>query len=336
MAVKITDVAKYANVSPAVVSRVLHDSGYVAKEKKELVKIAIEKLGYVPNQVAQGLKTQKSKMIGHILPSTFPNPFYSGISYGVDIEATELEYHVLTLFSYGDADREKTLIDEMASRMVDGIIFTGAASIKNVKKVIKLGLPVTMIERTFGLSDIDKVLVDNIEGSHAAVDYLIKMGHQKIGYIGVSPTSDVELDRYKGYIGAMEASNIPVLRNNIKFSKEYSSELGYRMISELLRSSNPPTAVFAASDIFVIGILQFLYKYNIRVPEELSIIGYDNSLAELFSPKITTIGNPMEEMGRTAVKLMINRFKNREEVYKDVTLHTTLIERESVKRLYEI
>jgi DNA-binding LacI/PurR family transcriptional regulator len=188
--------------------------------------------------------------------------------------------------------------------MVDGIIFTGAASVKNVRKVIKLGLPVTMIERTFGLSQIDKVLVDNIEGSYNAADYLIKMGHRRIGFIGVTPTSEVEIDRYKGYVSAMEASGIPVINDNIKFSREYSPEQGYKLISELLKNNNPPTAVFTASDIFVTGILQFLYKYNIRVPEELSIVGYDNSLAQIFSPKITTIGNPMEEMGRMAIKLL--------------------------------
>lgn len=333
MVVKITDVAKYANVSPSAVSRVIHNSGYISKEKREDIENALKELCYVPNRVAQGLKTQNTKMIGHILPSTYPNPFYSGISYGVDLEASNLGYHMLSLFSYGDATRETGLIDQMISRMVDGIIFTGVISPESVKKMMNLGIPAVMIERTEGIKGVDKILVDNIEGAFTATDYLIKNNHKSIGFIGVSPLDDIEKDRYDGYIKALKSSNININKENIKFSEDYTAEEGYRLASEIMKGKSVPTAIFVTSDRLVTGILQYLYKNNIRVPDDISIVGYDNSFAEVFSPKITTIDNPTEEMGREAVKLLMDRMLNKESSIKSIVLHTTIVERESVKLL---
>lgn len=333
MVVKITDVAKYANVSPSAVSRVIHNSGYISKEKREIIKKALKELGYIPNQIAQGLKTQNTKMIGHILPSTYPNPFFSGISYGVDLEASNSGYHMLSLFSYGNAEREAGLIDQMISRMVDGIIFTGVISTENVKKVIDLGIPVIMVERTLGIEGVDKILVDNIEGAYSATDYLIRNNHKNIGFIGVNPIKDVEKERYEGYINALKSSNINIQEENIKFAEDYTAEDGYRLVGEMMNGKSIPSAIFVTSDRLVIGILQYLYKNNIRVPDDISIVGYDNSFAEVFSPKITTIDNPTEEMGKAAVKLLIDRKQNKESSLRTLVLHTTIIERESVKLL---
>lgn len=333
MAVKITDVAKYAGVSPAVVSRVLHHNGYVSDEKRAVVEIALKDLGYVPNQVAQGLKRQKTKMIGHILPSVHPNPFFAGVSYGIDTEADRLGYHVLTLFSYGDPKREEKLIEELVSRMVDGFIFTGAGSAVGIKKIKEMTMPIVMVERSMGTIGVDKVLVDNQEGAYEAVAHFIDNNHRKIAFIGVEPNGDIETERFAGYINALKENNITLSKEYIAMVPGYNPEEGYRAIEKIMSNKDKPTAVFAASDMLAIGILQWLYKKGLRVPDDISLIGYDDSLADFLSPKLTTVANPMNELGKSAVQLIVDKLESNRSVNKTVTLHTNLVHKESVKYL---
>jgi LacI family transcriptional regulator len=333
MAVKITDVAKYAKVSTSVVHRVLNNSGYVSQEKRIIVEKAIKELNYIPNQVAKGLKNRKTKMIGHILPATYPNPFFAGVSYGVDSEADICGYHVLTLFSYYNAKRENELINSLASRMVDGIIFTGAISADNVRRVQELQLPIVMVERTMGITGVDSVLVDNYQGAFSAVNTLIEKYHRNIAFIGTLPEEEVEIHRYEGYRNALKAANLPVQEKYIRFAEEYEPKLGYELAREVMEQEDRPTAIFTSSDLLAIGILQYLYCRKLRVPEDISIISYDNSYSSLLSPKLTTVENPMQELGKTAVRLMVDRLENKSQAVKTITLSTKLIQGDSVRTL---
>ena len=193
MSIKMIDIARHVNLSPATISRVIHNSGYVSAENRQKVQQALKELSYVPNRIAQGLRKQKTKMIGHILPRPYPNPFYSEISRGVDLGAYENDYHVLTLSSYRDPKRESMLIDDLLSRMVDGIIFTNTISVANIEKVKNLGMHVVAVDRMADVPGIDKVLVDHLEGSFLAAQYLMHNNHEKIAYFGVKCINNVEI-----------------------------------------------------------------------------------------------------------------------------------------------
>ncbi len=334
MNLKITDIAKYAGVSPAAVSRVLHNNGYVAREKRERIEKALKELRYIPNMVARGLKRQKTGMIGHILLSAQPaNPFFTEILRGVDMAAYDRGYHVLTLCSYNDPEREKDLVNEMMSRMVDGIIFSVAASSDNVQRTIEMGIPTVMIERPFDVFGIDKILVDNFEGSYLATKYLVKRNHHRIAYIGKKKEYEVEKERFQGYIKALEEEKIVPPESHIKFVDDYIADFGFEAAKQIFQEKDRPTAIFITSDILACGVLQFLYHSQIRIPDDVSIIGYDDTYANLLTPKLTAVAVPMSDMGMTAVNLLIDKLNNKINNVITITLHTTLIERESVKNI---
>lgn len=333
MAVKISDIARSADVSPATVSRVLHNSGYVGQKKREIILQVIKDLNYVPNRVAQGLKSSMSYMIGHILPQPYPNPYYSEISRGADLEAYENGFHVLTLSSYRDKVREDILINDMMSRKVDGIIFSTVVSPQNLEKVKLAGIHIVVIERMIDSTGVDKVAGDNFEGSVLAVEHLLDKNHREIAYIGSKYTSPVETDRYNGYCSTLQNRDIGINENIVKFTNSYSPDDGYKAAKELIKSGRLPTAVFVSSDMLVTGVLQAFYSAGIRVPDDISIIGFDNTYAKFVSPMLTTVAVPMEDMGRAAVQLIIDKIKNKENTFKTIILHPKLVERESVKEV---
>jgi len=293
-------------------------------------------MNYVPNKVAQGLKSQRTGMIGHILPTAYPNPFFANIAQGVDHEALENDYHVLSLYSYGNAEREAQLITELASRMVDGIVITQACSKENVKRIVKMGLPVVMIERQFNIPGIEKVLVDTYNGAYSATMELIRKGHVSVGFIGKAPEPDphskVEMDRYQGYLDAMKDAGLVRNPHQVILMDDYIPAKGYEAMKNMLESSLP-TAIFVASDMLAVGVLQCLYDHEIRVPRDVSLIGFDNTYSDITMPPLSTVALPMQEMGKTAVQLIMNRIENPSSHLKNVTLHTSLIERHSVADL---
>lgn len=333
MTIRITDVAAYAKVSPSVVSRVLHNSGYVSDEKKAAVELALKELGYIPNQVAQGLKRQKTTMIGHLLPAVYPNPFFAGVSYGVDTEADRQGYHVLTLLTYNDPAREARLIDDFISRMVDGVVITGGATAVSVKKLRDNGIRSVLVERTGGLSGLDKVLVDNIHGAKSAVQHLIDHNHRRIACIGAALTGDVEQDRYNGYTAALAEAGIPFHKSLVRLVNAYEPSEGYRAAEAILAVSPLPTAIFTTSDLLAIGILQCLYAKGLQVPAAISLVSYDDSMAPFMSPPLTSVANPVYELGRSAVQLILDRIRKEDSVTKTLTLDTQLVIRQSVRKL---
>ncbi|MCC3372318.1 LacI family DNA-binding transcriptional regulator [Cohnella sp. REN36] len=331
---QIKDIAKQANVSPATVSRVLHNSGYVSKEKRELVQKVLDELNYVPNKIARGLKNQSTGMIGHILPSPYPNPYMARISRGVDEEAYSRGTQILTLYSYSDEKREWEFIQELKSRMVDGIIFTSPVSRENVKKAIGLGIPVVMVERSMNLQDVDRILIDYVPASYNATRKILDAGHKDIGYIGKQTSASyVESQRHEGYLQAMKDAGIEPKDQWIKFAKDYDPMSGYHLMRELLDGEHMPTAVFIASDMFAVGALQLLYERKLRVPDDISIVGFDNTYADKLSPPLSTVSIPIEEMGRASVQIIIDRCKNVDAAFKTLTMNATFVDRGTVKRI---
>lgn len=347
--VTLKDVARVAGVSTATVARVLHEKGYIAEETRRQVEAAISETGYRLNVVAQGLRKQQTMSIGHILHSIMPNPFYAGVALGVEQEALKQGWGVLMINVQGDAQREHLGVETLIQRRVDAILFTSAVSEANVKLALEAGLQVVQLQQATAVPT-HQVTADNYVGSMAAMEHLIALGHRRIAYIGAGPTYTrqdasflarlglVEQERFSGYMAMLQKYQIPLDEQLIAFGRYYSldhekhSDDGYIYTKQFLQLAEPPTAIFATCDILAAGALQAIYEQGLRVPGDISLIGFDNTYAPYLTPPLTTVELPMLDIGRAAVRIVLEQGEQEEDaswVQQHIRLSTRLVVRAS-------
>ena len=332
--IKMSDIAKAAGVSLATVGRVLHKNGYVSEENREKIELLIQEYGYVPNKIAQGLKNRKSKLIGHLVIFN-PNILFAKISLAVNKAALEQGFHVITMTGHRDLNEEELQINELIGFRVDGVIITSNVHIPQslIKKLLDLNIPVVMIERTYDMPYVDCIKVDDQNGSFEAVRHIIEKGHKRIGFIGMNLFHEVEKLRYQGYCNALEHDGIELIEEYVRFMPEYSVDAGYAAAKELLELSTPPTAIFSTSDLFACGVMQFLHQQGKRVPADLSLVGYDDTLSTLLAPPITSVGLSLEKIGSQAIDLLLERSADIKASTRIMKINTVLIDRNSVKQI---
>jgi LacI family transcriptional regulator len=316
----LKDVAREAQVSTATVARVLHGRGFVSKESRKQVEEAIHKTGYRLNVLAQSLRQQRTKTIGHLLTSISPNPFFAGVELGVENEAIRNGYSVLIWNVFEDAQREALGVETFVQRQVDAIIFTTPIDPKNVETALSAQIPVIQVERPTKVES-HKVLVDNYSGAVSATEHLIELGHRRIGYIGGDPRNyltdqSVDEQRVSGYRDALLKHNITPSSDWYSSGKYYSIEDGYQIMDGFLKAGEV-TAVIAACDILAAGALQAVYKHNLHVPNDISVVGFDDTYAPYLSPPLTTVRQPMFEIGQMAARIAIEAQKSGAETLPD-------------------
>lgn len=328
----IKDIAQEAKVSTTTVLRTIHNNGYVAEKTRQRVLHAIEEQGYETNLIARSLKKRRTHIIGHILVSIFPNPFFAGIAHGVECKTSEQGYEVITCHTFSDAQRERAAIKLLLGRRVDGIIISTPLKKENIYLVKEKGLPLVLVERPVDVPSVDVIVVDNLIGAYEAMEHLISLNHKRIGFIGDKLEQQVENERFEGYRKALKDHGLSFDEKLVKFSKGYSVEEGFRLADELWSTDKFATAVFAACDLLAIGAIQGLRQKGIRVPEDVSVVGYDDTLGMYTSPRLTTVAQPMEEMGQLAAQILIDRIESEEErAPKKIILKTKLIVRNSTR-----
>jgi LacI family transcriptional regulator len=349
----LKDVAGRAGVSTATVARVLHNNGYVAEETRRQVEAVLAETGYQINAIAQGLRKQRTFTLGHVLQSIAPNPFFSGVAVGVEQEAAIHGCSVVLFTTQGDPERERTGVETLIRRRVDAIIFTKIAHESNVELVINAGIPVVQVER-LSPAPAHAVTADNYVGSYEATEHLIALGHERIAFIGVDPMRNaesggplrtveigdpqsVESERLAGYVDALAAHGVPLRNELIDLGDTYyeleRARTAMRRLLALPREEWP-TAVFATCDMLAAGALQEIHAYPLRVPEEISIVGFDDTYALHLTPPLTTVRQPMFEMGEAAARLAIAALRAESEQLapQTVRLPTHLVQRESTGR----
>jgi LacI family transcriptional regulator len=332
--VTIAEIADRAQVSRSTVVRALNKKGYVSADKRALIESVAEELGYVPNKIAQGLKTQSSKMIGHIMPSSYPNPFFAQISNSIENAARRLGYSVLTMITDRDIDREKGMIEDLLGRMVDGIVFTSTFTSDPIRKVADLKVPIVMIERADDMDNVDAIMSKDQDGSLMATTHLIERGHRHIAYIGHRPIYQVEKNRMAGFAKAMKLHfDRSELSGCMELVDQYTPEEGYDAVKRLFARDSSFSALFVGSDILAVGVMQYFYEKRIRVPDDISVIGFDNTYSVTMAPQLTTVALPVDVMGRKAVEIIHNRTTNPDARMKRYRLSPELLERDSVRNL---
>ena len=319
--ITIKDVALHAKLSTATVTRVIQQRGYVAEETREQVLAAIRDTGYRVNTLAQALRQQRTMTLGHMLHCISPNPFFARVALGVEREAHRHGYSVLLYNVEGDTEQERQGVETFLNRRVDGIIFTTAIDPANVQLAISNNVPVVQVERVTSVRT-HAVLIDNYVGSTEAVEHLIGLGHRHIAYIGADPDHyrkngqpttyrQIEEQRLAGYVDTLTRHGLPIDQRYIALGQYYSLEDGgfagdgAMFTEQFLRLQTRPTAIFATCDILAAGVLQSLYRHGLSVPEDVSVIGYDNTYAPYLTPPLTTVEQPMPEIGGTAARILI-------------------------------
>ncbi|HBY57525.1 MAG TPA: LacI family transcriptional regulator [Candidatus Atribacteria bacterium] len=325
----IEHIAQLANVSKATVSRVINNSPKVTSKTRERVIKAIKETGYYPNVTARRLTTNKAETIGLIIPSpqdkTFGNPFYTEILRGFTHQAKIEGYDLLLFINEHQFNYSQLFHD----RRVDGLLLVGVN--RGDKGIIQLS------ENKFpyiltGKIDYEKanyVDAENRKGAYQAVTYLVNSGHKRIGYLGGSFDFVFNQERFEGYLQALK-------EHNLEYGKELTmesintEESGYEAMRKLLEASSIPTAVFVANDLDAIGAMKAIKEKGLKIPEDIAVIGFDDiQLASYTEPTLTTVRQPIYEMGTTAISLLVQLIKGKKEGPLKIELPTQLIIRES-------
>ncbi|RBW69829.1 LacI family DNA-binding transcriptional regulator [Bacillus taeanensis] len=330
----IKDVAKKANVSIATVSRILNKQpGYSVKTKERVLE-AIKELGYQPNAVARGLINKRTQTIGVLFPDV-SSMFSSDLLKGIEDIAHERGHSVIVCHTTLSGQRTMKYLQLLNEKRVDGIIFTSEAMTEEYYNVLKeMNIPVVLLATQSYRYPLPYVKVDDKHAAYSAVSYLIQKGHHNIGMISGDINDQLAgLPRIEGYKQALLDRGIPFDEKKVVVSRGFRYEDGIAQLPKLLKQAKDLTAVFAASDEIAVGALSAAYELGIRVPEDLSIIGYDNlKIAEMAIPPLTTLAQPLYEMGKAGTEMLLDMLETGQAVESRVMPHS-IVERRTVKPL---
>lgn len=326
----IKEVAKHARVSVATVSRVLNSSGYVSEELKERVRLAARELNYQPSRVAKSLRHQKTHTIGVLVPQ-LDQPFFSAITFAIQQALSEDEYFTLVSSTMENAQQESAYVDMMIGQRVDGVIMipTGRDA-TNIQRLVDFGMPMVIVDRdVVGFPQVDRVLCDNEEGAHVAARHLIELGHREICVVGGPGYSEPVQDRLRGIKRAFDEAGIPLADENILIEVGKQFDLGHNLTQRILGGSRP-SAIFALSDVAAVGAIHAAHKAEVSLPHSLSIVGFDDiPMAAYILPALTTVMQPVYEMGRAAAAMLLERIDEPERGTQRLELRSELVVRES-------
>ncbi len=321
----IRDVAKIAKVSPATVSRVMNGTANVDEEKRRRVEAAIKETGFVPNEVARSLFKKSAKLIGLILPS-IENPFFAQLAGAIERRADKHGYRLVLCNTGASVDKEKAALQMLTSMNADGIIIT--TSNEDIKEyTAKCNIPVIVTDRSFkGGGTLKYVHTDHYQGGRMAAEHLIKMGCKSIVCIKGQQDISSAKDRYEGYKDVCKEKGV----KEQTVDCAYDFDQGMRVTEELLECFKDVDGIIACNDMVAISAYKVLHKKGIKVPEQVQLIGFDDiALAKLMTPELTTISQPVEEIGAKAAELII--FKE-QEAKQEYIFEAKLIERETTKK----
>jgi len=331
MRVTTYDIAKACGVSQATVDRALNNRSKIRAETKEKILKAVEEMGYRPTSLPTYLKTGKTNTIGVIMPD--PTLFYAELIASICKAARIQGYHIHISFSGFNAEIEKEYLAEYLNSNVDGIIlFPVSEDGSEIKKIINAGVPVVTLVRKLKNYNFNFVSIDYCKIAEQAIQYLIDLGHTKICYFTIWDNSSnlyTYRERLKGYENALKKNDIAL---NPRFIVRDSN--GFQILRELLDADDKPTAYFCFNDLTTIGLVSFFNSLRIRIPNDVSIISFDNVDAlKYFSPGLTSIAYPYDEMCGKAVDILVDKIKNNTPESESSIFEARLIQRYSCRKI---
>ena len=353
MSTTIKDVAERAGVSKALVSRYLNGKTGVSKENRSRIAEAIQALHYTPNALARSLVTQKTFTIGVLMEVLDTDPALSvlrGLEHGMQQIPGGDQYTLIYTSSFGDVKRKARQLQYLTRGRADGIIIFGSQICNDelISRLAETEFPIVLIENDLSAARADRVLVDNVGGAFEATETLIRAGHRKIAHIAGNMNLKITMDRMQGYTNALQYYGIPVDRNLIAFP-DFSAlpgnqrqpmgwdalfvEQGYIEMKRMLAEGIVPDALFVPTDFLAFGAMRALQEASLRVPQDVSIIGFDNEIAvaaRLGCPPVTSVVQPLQEAGRKAVELCLKRIGDPGRATERIILNTSQVNRGTV------
>jgi DNA-binding LacI/PurR family transcriptional regulator len=327
----IKDIARLAQVSHSTVSRALQNSPLVNPGTAEKIRQIARQSGYRASAVARGLVTKRTRTIGLVV-TTIADPFASEVACGIEQAANDLGYSVFLADSDADPAREQQVVQSFAERRVDGIIVTSSrVGALYLPLLSEMRVPIVLVNNQHPGAFVHSVTIANVEGSRAAANHLIELGHRRIAYLGDQFGSQSNNERFAGYRQALNAAGLTYLPELIVHGDGKPEEAMHAM-EKLLALSTPPTAVCCYNDMSALGALRVIHASGRRVPEDISVVGFDDLfLASFTQPRLTTVRQPMRKMGLMAMESLF-RLMSEEDLEIRIIVDAELIIRESTAR----
>jgi len=336
MKVTIYDVAKMANVSISTASKALNDRRDVSEATKQRIREIAKQLNYEPSHFARALASRKTNNIGVITVRYYKtpmltNPFYSKIIEGIEEQLIGTKLNLLTNILSKEQVEAMEIPRMIKEKNVDGVILMGHMSREFIDMLLQKNLPMVMIDNYIEGVDLNYVIADNINGAYQAVSYLLNTGHKKIAYLAGSKERYSFREREKGYRKAHEDKGIKVDERFVIFNEQWE-EQDYSWMKQILKYDEKPDAIFLCNDVNAILAMNMLNEEGIKVPDDISIIGFDNiDLTQHFIPSISTVDIPKELMGKKAVEILLNMIAKKKDAIGNFVFPTQLVIRNSIK-----
>jgi LacI family transcriptional regulator len=329
--VRLKDIARRLNVSVMTVSKALRDASDVSAATKSRVKSLAQQMGYVPDSSAQGLRTKTTKLFGLVIPSV-TNPIFARIIFAIEERAYELGYDVLLAHSLNKPEREEACLRRLLARRVDGLfispVYRFEAEARIYQEVLARKIPTVLLGAPAPFcKSFPSVEIEESIASYNATQFLIKLGHKRIAYFTGPPVAPWAHERFNGYRRALREAGLDV-DDKLVFQAGGTIEDGTKAALQMLNESCNATAIQAVSDLVAVGCAETLLAQGIKIPGDISIVGFGNVLtAEFFRVPLTTVRQPKFRLGIAAVEIMMSLIRG--EKTQSTRLTAELIERES-------
>lgn len=329
---KLEDIAKLAGVSRSTVSRVVNDDPNVSDATRQRVKEVISRTGYYPNIAARVLASQRSGMIGLVLPQSvsffFTDPYYSFLTQGIAQACNQYEYTLALFLVESFEDEDKIFPRVTHTGLFDGILVqAGHHGDRLLDRLGRFGMPIVVIGRPSHMSNFSYVDVDNVSAGYNATSHLVRLRYNRIGTITGPLASTVGSDRLDGYRKALR-KRVSGVDEALIIEGDFTEEGGYFAMRQLLHAS--PDAVFCASDLMAVGAMRTVREAGLKIPEDIAFVGFDDlPLAKRAEPQLTTVRQPIDQLGSEAVGILLDLINTGIEPPRRVILETDLIIRDS-------
>lgn len=325
----IHDVARQAGVSLSTVSRVMNEPNLVSPQTREKVEAAITALGYEKSRPEDGKPPEETRLVGLIIPDIV-NPFFPLLIKGIEQVSKIHDYSLILCDSENDEALEENHINTLCDRGVDGIILIPSSGATHVEKLVKKGFPFVFLDRSIEMEGASNVTSDNEEGAYQAVKYLLKLGHQRIVILTGPKDLSTEQARLKGVQRAFGEEGL-ACQGELCRCANYSLEDAYHAMIEIVAAKIPFTAIFAMNDMMAFGAKKALEEQGVRIPEDVSLVGYDDILFSAMV-SLTCVAQPTYEMGKNAMRLLLDLIHGRITTPQHIVLRPSMVIRGSCKR----
>ncbi|WP_139957167.1 LacI family DNA-binding transcriptional regulator [Flavicella sediminum] len=336
--VTLKEIADQLSLSISTVSRALKDHKDISAETKNKVKAKAKELRYFPNLFAQGFRSNRTRIVGVIVPK-ISHYYTSTIIEGIISKAEEKGYRVIVTESKNSFERQTEMLHTMLQFGVDGILLSLARTTKDIEEILNVAdkVPVLLFDKVSRKIPCTQVIINDKGAAYNAVEHLIRLGKKRIAIFKESEGSYNSKMRYEGYLEALKNNGLEVDENLVLSTQDISLEHGRRLCNIVLSYKVRPDAIFCITDSCAVGVIKALKNANVRIPDEIAVVGFSNSnISTIIEPKLTTINQPGSKIGKTAIKYLIKEMENENEEpfsFKTIEVETELIVRDSTFRL---